>query len=175
MNRTFKHSALFTLLFAFLFAGPAHAANLSDREVGEILKTVNDAEIDAAKAAKSRADHANVKQFARDMEVAHETSNKDAKQIFKRADISPKSNDVAKNLKKEAKDKLSELKKKKGRDFDKAYIENQISMHQQVLNDLDQKFIPGAQNEDFRAFLETTRTHVQEHLDKAKEIQTSLQ
>ncbi|KYG66150.1 hypothetical protein AZI86_03555 [Bdellovibrio bacteriovorus] len=172
--KSLKLAALPLVLSAFMFGGFAHAANLSDQEVGEILKTVNDAEIDAAKAAKSRASNSEVKTFAKDMENAHENNNKEAKKVFKKADIDPKNNDIAKNLKKDAKDKLAELKKKKGSDFDKAYIENQIMMHQQVLNDLEQKYIPATQNSDFRAFLETTKTHVQEHLSKAQQIQSTL-
>ena len=69
---------------------------------------------------------------------------------------------------------MSELKKKKGSDFDKAYIENQVMMHQQVLNDLESKYIPATQNSDFKAFLETTKAHVQEHLTKAQQIQSTL-
>lgn len=174
MKKSLKLVALPLVLSAFMFGGFAHAKNLSDQEIGEILKTVNDAEIDAAKAAKSRASSAEVKTFAKDMISSHEDNNKEAKKVLKKADIDPKSNDIAKNLKKDAKDKLSEIKKKKGSDFDKAYIENQISMHQQVINDLEQKYIPATQNSDFRAFLETTKTHVQEHLSKAQQIQSTM-
>lgn len=174
MKMSLKLATFPLVLSAFLFAGTSHAQNLSDQEIGEILKTVNEVEIDAAKAAKSRASNPEVKQFAKDMETAHEDNNKEAKTVFKKADIDPKRNDVAKTLKKDAKDKLSELKKKKGAEFDKAYIDNQITMHQQVLNDLDQKFIPAAKNPEFKTFLETTRAHVQEHLSKAQQIQSTI-
>ena len=162
------------LMAAFLFSGVARAENMSDQEIGEIMKTVNDAEVDAAKAAKSRAENAEVKQFAKDMISAHEGNNKEAKKVFKKADIDPKSNDFAKNIKKDSKEKLADLKKKKGSDFDRAYIESQIMMHQQVITDLETKYIPAVQNADFKAFLETTKSHVQEHLAKAQSIQSSL-
>ncbi|UOF00926.1 DUF4142 domain-containing protein [Bdellovibrio reynosensis] len=148
--------------------------NLTQEEVAEILKTANDAEIDMAQAAKRRAENKEVKDFAKHMEEQHKENNKEAKKITKKADIDMKNNDTAKSLKKDAKDKLADLKKKKGADFDKAYIENQIAMHEMVLRDLNEKFIPAVQNPEFKAFLETTKSHVQEHLSKAQQIQQSL-
>lgn len=175
MTHFLKLTALPVVLVAFMMGAITHAQTLSDQEIGEILKTVNDAEIDAAKAAKSRAENADVKQFASHMVDEHENNNKEAKNVFKKTDMKPKNNDIAKNLKKDAKNQLSELKKKKGTDFDKAYIQNQITMHERVANDLETKYIPAAQNAEFKAFLENTKTHVQNHLEKAKQIQSTLQ
>lgn len=149
-------------------------SNLTQEEVAEILKTANDAEIDMAQAAKRRAENKEVKEFAKHMEEQHKENNKEAKKVTKKADIDMKNNDTAKSLKKDSKEKLAELKKKKGADFDRAYIENQVQMHEMVLRDLNEKFIPAAQNPEFKAFLETTKTHVQEHLSKAQQIQQTL-
>lgn len=147
---------------------------ISQGEAAEILKTANEAEIDLAQAAKHRAENKEVKEFAKSMEDMHKESNKEAKKIFKKADIDTKNNEMAKSMKKDAKEKLADLKKKKGNDFDKAYIENQIAMHEQVLKDLNEKLIPAAQNPEFKAFLETTKAHVEEHLSKAQQIQQSI-
>ncbi|XGC80378.1 DUF4142 domain-containing protein [Bdellovibrio bacteriovorus] len=149
-------------------------SNLTQEEVAEILKTANDAEIDMAQAAKRRAENKEVKEFAKHMEEQHKENNKEAKKVTKKADIDMKNNDTAKSLKKDSKDRLAELKKKKGADFDKAYIESQVQMHEMVLRDLNEKFIPAAQNPEFKAFLETTKSHVQEHLSKAQQIQQTL-
>ncbi len=171
-----KPSFVLPLLVASFMFGAAHAAttDMSDKEIAEIMKTANDAEIDAAKAARSRADNKEVKDFAKHMIDEHEKNNKEAKQVLKKADISPKSNEMAKTLKKDSKEKLSELKKMKGAEFDKAYIDEQVAMHQQLLNDLEQKYIPAAQNPELKAFLEKTKTHVQEHLSKAQQIQQTI-
>ncbi|WII73115.1 DUF4142 domain-containing protein [Bdellovibrio sp. 22V] len=189
-----KLLALPLLIVSFSFAGTSFAQDtttpttpsstqmksgdmssmISESEIAEILKTANDAEIDAAKAAKSRASSSQVKDFAKHMETEHESNNKEAKSVLKKADIKMKSNEMAKTLKKDSKEQLSQLKKKKGADFDSAYIENQISMHQQLLSDLEQKFIPSAKNPEFKSFLEKTKTHVQQHLSKAQEVQQSM-
>ncbi|QDK37267.1 DUF4142 domain-containing protein [Bdellovibrio sp. NC01] len=167
-KKLFLSSALLSML-----VGPAALA-LSDSEIAEIMKTANQAEIDAGKMAKSKASNSEVKDFAKHMVSAHESNMKDGKKVAKKEKIKPENNDTAKDLKKSAKDQMAELKTKKGSEFDKAYIDNQVAMHQQLLNDLDSKFIPQASNAEFKSFLEETRTHVQEHLSKAQQIQSSM-
>lgn len=168
----FKKLVLSSALLSLLI-GPAAMA-LSDSEIAEIMKTANEAEIDAGKMAKSRASNSEVKDFAHHMVSEHESNMKDGKKVVKKEKIKMEKSETAKDLKKSAKDQMAELKKKKGSDFDKAYIDNQVAMHQQLLNDLDSKFIPQASNAEFKSFLETTRQHVQEHLSKAQQIQSSM-
>ncbi len=147
---------------------------LSDAEIAEIMTTANHAEIDAAKLAKKNAADGSVKDFAEHMISQHEQNLKDNKKVTQDEKIKSKSNDEAKSLKKDAKDHYADLKKKKGLEFDKAYIENQINMHQQLLTDLNDKLIPQAQNPQFKSFLMETKTTVEQHLVKAKEIQSTL-
>jgi len=159
-----------------LMPGMARAADkaLNDNQIAEIMHTANMAEVDAAKLAKDKAQTQQVKDFAEHMIVEHKQNDKDGKDLEKRIDIKDKSNDTAKDLKKDAKTEMDDLKKLKGTDFDKAYMKMQISMHQTLLNDLDQKFIPAAQNAHFKEYLQTTRKHVAEHLAKAQEVQIDI-
>jgi putative membrane protein len=147
---------------------------LTDNQIAEIMQTANMAEVDAAKVAKERGQTQQIKDFAEHMIVEHKQNSKDAKALEKKVDIKPKSNTMAKDLKKDAKMELADVKKLKGLDFDKAYIKMQITMHQQLLNDLDQKLIPAAKNEHFKEYLQTTREHVVEHLSKAQNVQIDI-
>lgn len=156
-----------------LLAGPVAFA-LTDSDIAEIMKTANTAEIDAGKLAKSKASNTQVKDFAKMMVNEHEENMKDGKKVAKEEKIKPEMTDTSKELKGSARDQLAELKNKKGADFDKAYIDNQVAMHQQLLNDLDQKFIPAASNAEFKTYLQNTREHVQQHLSKAQEIQATM-
>lgn len=149
-------------------------AALSDGEIAEIMEVANDAEIDMAKAAKSKSESGAIKDYAEHMINEHKKNMKDGKKVTKDADIKTKSNGDAKTLKENSKSKISDMKKKKGPDFDRAYIDSQVEMHQQMLTDLNEKFIPQAQNPEYRNFLTTTKTHVEQHLAKAKEIQATL-
>lgn len=166
------------LLLAFalapVFASAADDSALDDRKIAEIMQTANMAEVDAAKLAQSKATTQQVKEFAEHMVVEHKQNSKDQKDLIKKVDIKPKSNDMAKGLKKDAKTELADLKKLKGAAFDKAYMKMQVSMHQSLLNDLDQKFIPAAQNEHYKEYLQTTRTHVADHLAKAQNVEIDI-
>ena len=147
---------------------------ITDNQIAEIMKTANMAEIDAAKVAKEKSKNQKVKEFAEHMIVEHKQNDKEAKILTKKIDIKPKANDIAKGIKNDAKIELADLKKMTGAEFDKGYMKMQIGMHQGLLNDLDQKFIPAAQNAHFKEFLQTTRTHVAAHLAKAQDVQIDI-
>ncbi|MNL17561.1 hypothetical protein D3C87_1386610 [compost metagenome] len=168
--------AILPLVISAFFAGSAFAANPTDPEIAEILKTANDGEMKVAKVAKSHAENKDVQDFAKMMIESHKKNEKEGKEVFKKAKIKPKSNETAKLMKKETEAKIKELKaqKKNSAEFDRAYIESQIAMHQQLLNDLDATLIPNAKSEDLKTYLTETRNHVQEHLTKAQQIQTSM-
>ena len=61
-----------------------------------------------------------------------------------------------------------------GAAFDKAYIDNEVTYHQAVLDALDQTLIPGAQNAELKTLLQTVRPNIAGHLERAKSIQTTL-
>jgi putative membrane protein len=156
-------------------AGPKGKVEaVSDAEIASIMKTANDAEISAAKLASKRAKDQEVKNFAQQMIDEHSQNEKDEKDLAKKAGIKMEKSDMAKMLKQDADAKTSDLKSLKGLEFDKAYIAQQVDMHQQLLSQLSNKFIPAAQNPEMKSFLEQTKTHVQMHLDHAKKIQTAL-
>jgi putative membrane protein len=152
----------------------AEAAVVNDSQILDVVKTADEGEIDAAKVAKSKAHDTRVKDFAASMIEEHKANEKEGKKIAKNNNLKAESNDVSKNLKDDTKSKIKDLKQYKGSAFDKAYIDQQVTMHQQLLNDLDQTYIPAAQNAELKSFLQDTRTHVQEHLSKAQELQSDL-
>lgn len=169
-----KYAAtLFTLASLFLFTLNCFA--LDDSHITEIMKTANTGEIDAGKLAKKRATKDSVKTFAEKMVKEHTDNRDKVKTLAKDQDLKMAGSAESKMLEEDAKTKIKDLKKVKGGEFDKAYIGTQVAMHQQLLNDLDQKLIPQAQNPALKSYLEETRSHVQNHLNDAKVIQSELQ
>jgi putative membrane protein len=160
------------IVFSSLFALSAKA--YTDASIAEIVETANNAEIDAAQLAKKNASNDQVKQFAAEMIKDHKENNKDKKAVLKKNKLSEEKSDESKELKKMAGDKKSELKKLKGAEFDKAYIDEQVAMHKDLLQKLESEYIPKADNAELKAYLEKTKADVQGHLAKAEEIQKSL-
>ena len=68
---------------------------------------------------------------------------------------------------------LTKLQGLTGKEFDKAYIDNEVAYHQTVLDAIDKTLIPNAQNADLKALLEKVRPAIQAHLDMAKKIQST--
>ena len=88
--------------------------------------------------------------------------------------MSPSDNAVAMQLKSDAQSTMDSLKTMSGADFDKAYMDSQVKMHQQVLDLIDNKLIPAAKDADLKTELQTIRPKIAEHLKMATEIQASL-
>ena len=85
-----------------------------------------------------------VKDFAEDMVRDHEAVNRQALDLVKKLNVTPEDNDTSKTLSKNAADKLAELGKLKGADFDKAYVANEVAYHKAVDSALETTLIPSA-------------------------------
>ncbi|MGZ3157714.1 MAG: DUF4142 domain-containing protein [Burkholderiaceae bacterium] len=153
---------------------PAPSAPLNDAQIAEIAVTANNADINAGKVAKSKAKNKDVKDFAHEMVIDHSDANKKAAALVSKLKIKPEESAASKSLKEEGADSLKTLKGLKGAEFDKAYIDNEVALHQKVLDSLDNTLIPGAKNADLKNFLTTIRPVIDNHLQHAKKIQASL-
>ena len=166
---------LLTVALTSLFSFAVHAeANLTDHQIREVMEEANDAEIDAAKLAKKETKNKEIRDFSNQMIVEHEKNLQETKTIAKKNDIDDKDSDMSKALEADAKSKRKLLKEQKGLAFDKMFMEQQVAMHTQLLNNLDQKLIPHVSNAAFKAHLQATREHVSKHLEMAETLQSKL-
>jgi len=154
-------------------AKPAAAAP-NDAQIAHIAVTANSIDSAAGVMAKKNGSAKSVKDFAQTMINDHSSVNKQAVALATKLKVTPEDNDVSKSLKSSADASTSKLQGKTGADFDKGYIDNEVTYHQTVLDALDKTLIPNAQNADLKALLEKVRPTVAAHLARAKDIQTSL-
>jgi putative membrane protein len=174
--------SLFALIaamsFSHAYAAPATTtmATVGDAEILDAMKTANTAEIDAAKIAEKKASKSEVKDFAKMMIKEHKGNLNTAMTVGKQASLTPAGNETSTAIKTDADTKLGTLKSTaaKSTEFDKTYIDQQVAMHQDLLNKLNDTFIPNAKSAPLKSYLETTKTHVEEHLAKATSIRDSL-
>ena len=147
----------------------------TDGQITSLMMAANQAEIDEAKMAKSKAQNKAVKDFANHMMTEHSKNEKEGKDLAKKVGVKPNA-DFAPlvAMKKDAAAMSSQLQKAKGLEFDKAYMANQIAMHQDLLAKLNDQLIPNAKNTEIRNYLESTKSHVQAHLDMAKSVQSQI-
>ena len=150
------------------------AAPLNDAQIAIIVLTANSIDSAAGVMAKAKGSAKSVKDFAQTMIDDHTAVNKQAVALATKLGVTPEDNDVNRSLRTSADAATASLQGMTGAAFDKAYIDNEVTYHQTVLDALDKTLIPGAQNAELKALLEKARPSYAAHLARAKDIQTSL-
>jgi|APAra7269096661_1048516.scaffolds.fasta_scaffold00127_91 putative membrane protein len=123
-------------------------------------------EIAAAKLAKTNAESADVKKFAATMIDAHTGSTAKIKAAATKATPAIKPDPT---LTSDQQSKLDDLGKLKGADFDKAYVDGQISAHEDALS-LMKSYADKGDTTSLKTAAGEIAPKVQEHLDMAKKL-----
>jgi putative membrane protein len=155
-------------------AALAQGAKPTDPQIAHIAYTAGVIDIAAAKQAITKASNKDVKAFAQDMVRDHEAVNKQALDLVKKLKVTPEDNDTSKTLSKQAADKLAELAKLKGADYDKAYVANEVAYHKAVNGALETLLIPSASNAELKSLLQTGLKIFQGHQQHAEHVAAAL-
>ena len=143
---------------------------MSSSEIFGVLDTINRSEIDAGKLAKEKATAPEVRSFASRMVSEHERMMEEMNELARRMDVQPQKPALAFTLNASHQDAMEELRDKSGSDFDKAYIEYQVKMHEQAV-DLVKNAADEADNFSLKKHLRETRPELQNHLASAESIE----
>jgi putative membrane protein len=150
------------------------ADGITDAQIASIVVTANQVDVDAGKLAKSRSTNGDVKTFAELMITDHTGVNKSAVDLAGKLKVTPQDNPTSQSLKAGGEKNLAHLKTLNGAAFDKAYVDQEVAYHQQVIDALDKTLIPGATNAELKALLIKVRPAFVAHLEHAKHLQSSL-
>ena len=146
---------------------------MTDANIMAQITTANTSEIQQGKLAEQKATNPQVKQFARMMVTDHTAMNKQGHEVAKKDSLVTQSGDKAKDMNEDATDATKDLQGKSGADFDKAYMDAQVDAHQKTLDMLNDAR-KNAKNADVTSLIDAAIPKVQSHLDRAKQIQQSL-
>ena len=171
MKRTLFVIGAFVFSASTLFA---QSGGPSDAQIAAIVVAANQVDIDAGKLVESKSASKEVKDFAQRMVTDHTGVNKSATELVTKLKVKPEENPTSTSLKKGGEDTRKRLQGLKGAEFDKAYIDNEVTYHQTVLDAVDETLIPNAKNEELKALLVKVRPAFVAHLEHAKQIQSSL-
>lgn len=155
-------------------AALAQGAKPTDPQIAHIAYTAGVLDINAAKQAIAKTGNKDVKAFAEDMVRDHEAVNKQALDLVNKLKVTPEDNDTSKALSKQATEKLAELNKLKGADYDKAYVANEVAYHKAVNGALETQLIPSASNAELKSLLQTGLKIFQGHQQHAEQIAAKL-
>ncbi|MBB3856210.1 putative membrane protein [Xanthomonas arboricola] len=144
------------------------APSAKEREALGTLSAINTSEISAANLALQKQVQGGVRDYAMQMVKEHTDNNQ------KLAKWSPDlSAAAAKAQMSKGKTELAMLQKLDTKAFEAAYVTAMVKDHTDAQTALDKQLIPAAKTPQVLAHLQTTRSHVAEHLAAAKTLQAS--
>jgi putative membrane protein len=146
---------------------------LTDSNIVALLDDANKADSAAGALALKKATNPDVKAFAKLMMAEHHTMRVEGQQLAKQLGVAPKPperNPLAGYVKGET-DALQ--KTPKGAEFDRTYIDHEVSVHQAVLDFANMARVT-TQTAELKALIEKGIRVIRKHLDQAQEIQKKL-
>jgi putative membrane protein len=157
-----------------LVALPAFAQIKSDQKIDNAdaaamkqLAQANLNEIDSGKAAASKAQSPDVKQFAQKMVDDHTQMLNDLKALAQKKSVSLPDSGSLKD-----KAEMAWMEHTSGGDFDKKYMDEMVKDHQKDVKDT-QDLMSKAKDPDFKAAVQKAHAKISEHLQMAQRIASS--
>jgi putative membrane protein len=177
--KTLKKAALVTgaILFFVTLVSPTFAqktAKLSDAEIASVAVVANQNDIDYANIALKKSQDPKVLEFAKTMISDHQAVIDQAVALVTKLKVTPKDNAMSQKLTSDAKETMKMLDSKSGKDFDKAYVDNEVTYHKAVINAVKTVLIPDAQNAELKALLEKVSPILDAHLKHAEMLQKEM-
>ena len=146
----------------------------SDGEVLSFVMALNDGEVQMAEMGKKSATNAEVKTFAGMMSQHHTQGMARVRNLQGKTKIELKDNELTTKAKNDANQNMAMLRDKKGKEFDRLFIDTQVRMHKDALDALDNRVIPAISNGEVKTGVSEMRRQVADHLTKAEAIQKKL-
>lgn len=153
---------------------PATASTLTDPEIASIAVTANQVDIDYANIAKEKSKTKAVLDFANTMAKDHQAVIDQAVALVTKLGVTPQDNATTQSLLSGATETKAMLNSKTGSDFDKAYVDNEVSYHKAAIDIVENTLIPSASNAELKALLQSAVPLFKEHLAHAEMIQKDL-
>jgi len=149
------------------------SGNWTDPNIVALLDEANMADSAAGSIAATKGTASEVREFARRMMRDHHQLRTQGAALAKKLNITPAapSDDPLMPM---AQDETNTLNTTaKGKDFDKAYIDDEVKVHKAVL-DVATKGAAQTQNTELKNLIQKAAPVIQGHLTKAESIQKSL-
>ena len=163
-------------LLVALAVSPAFAAApaVSDAQIAQIVVTANSIDIANGQIALKQSRTASVDEFANLMIKDHTAVNASATALVTKLGVKPEASDTSKSLQSQADTEQAKLRATSGAAFDRAYLENEVAYHKQVLGAISDVLIPNAQNAELKKMLVDVKPAFQAHLEHAQHALAAL-
>lgn len=147
---------------------------LSDAQIAKVAVDANQIDIDYAELAMKKSQNPEVREFAHTMIADHGAIIDQAVALVTKLGVKPEDNGVSQSLLKQAKETKTKFKSQKGKNFDEAYINNEVAYHKAVIEAVKTVLIPQSKNAELKALLETALPILETHLKHAEMAQRKI-
>lgn len=127
-------------------------------------------EIQSSQLAAERSQNQNVRQFAQEMVRAHTQTSQQMTQILQNVPNAPA---LPTTLDAQHQERLNTLRQANAERFDQLYIDQQVEAHD-MAHTMLRDYAQSGQIAELRTFASQTAPTVQQHLERAREIDQSL-
>lgn len=151
----------------------APTPGLDDPTIVAIFDAANTYDIETSKLALQKSKNPSVKAIAQQFVNDHTTVRQEGRDLATKLGVHPTPPvDYALGAAHAA--AMTDLQSKSGAEFDKAYINNEVTYHQDVITAVNNTLLPSIQNAELKALVQKVAPAFQAHLDAAKALQTKL-
>jgi putative membrane protein len=142
---------------------------LSDANILHVLSTANRLDSTSGAAAQSRLREEPVKAFAQRLVRDHGAMRDSVRRAASATGSTPAAHPLSTSL-----EELSARGMTSNTDFDRAYIENEVMMHQTLLRIIDETLVPQASDQRVKLLLASTRRTVAGHLEEGEALRARV-
>lgn len=161
------------LTLATLATPAAKAADgPSDPQIVGIVLAADQIDIDYGKIALAKSKNKKVREFAQRMVTDHSAVQKSVIELAGKLGVQGEDSPTSLGLKNGATEITAKLNSLNGKEFDKFYIDNEVSYHKTVTDAVDAVLIPSAQNGELKAALQGAQPLFLKHLEHARIVQS---
>jgi putative membrane protein len=100
----------------------------------------------------------------------HTDVNKQATDLASKLKITPEESTLSRAMKSDAERNMNRMKKLSGKDFDKLYLNDESAFHNAVIDTVDGKLLPSAENADLKSLLVKVRPALVSHREHADKL-----
>ena len=155
-------------------AGRLAGREYTNAELTGFINAYNDAEIEMGQMAATKATDTQVRDFARRIVSEHQGLKTAVTSTSRTIGITPAAPADDEDLAEDHQEGMRDLQAMaRGREFDRAFIDHEITMHRRVLDEIEDA-IGRNRNTEINTLLESARTGVRGHLETAEELRQRL-
>jgi len=157
-------------------------AGLTDPSIAAMVLAANNTDISYARLAVAvtrmdggtRAERADVKEFAQRMLTDHTGVNGQVNDLLTKLNVTPVENNASLDFRDESAARRDAMRDLSGYAFDSTYIENEVAYHIKVLASIDSVLLPASKNKELKSLLTNVRPAFAAHLAHAEQVRANV-